>query len=194
MFPRSSEDELGNGFLRSGRRFRSGKRRKVIGGRRAYSFPREDEYGCESYLDEGSYDEEEEYSPVSENAESVGSIELPRIGRDYSIPERSPRARPRSPSPEPLVNTSSPSVGTGEQEIPSSIPINLINSGGLANNPSTTLMAGTYIRLPTFNGNGREDPKKHWFLCEVVWMVRFVHNADIKKGQMIMTLRGHALD
>ena len=106
MFPGSSEDELSTGFLRSERRFWSGKRRKVIGRRRAYSFLREGEYGCESYLDEGSCDEEEGYSSISERAES------PRIGRDYSIPERSPRARPRIPSPEPLVNTSSPSVGT----------------------------------------------------------------------------------
>ena len=56
MFPRNSKDELDTGFLRSGRRFRSGKRRKVAGGRRAYSLPREGEYGCESHLDEGSYD------------------------------------------------------------------------------------------------------------------------------------------
>ena len=70
MFPGSSEDELGIGFLRSRRRFRSGKRRKVTRGRKAYSLPREGEYGCESYLDEGSYDEEEEYSSVSEREES----------------------------------------------------------------------------------------------------------------------------
>ena len=68
MFPRSSEYELGTGFLRSRRRFRSGKRRNVTGGRRAYRLSREGEYGCESYLDEGSCDEEEEYSLVSERA------------------------------------------------------------------------------------------------------------------------------
>ena len=84
MLPRSSEDELGNGFLRSGRRFWLGKRRKVTGGRRAYNLLREGEYGCDSYLDEGSYDEEEEYSPVSEREESGASTELPRIGHDYS--------------------------------------------------------------------------------------------------------------
>ena len=55
-------------------------------------------------------------------------------------------------------------------------------------------MMGTDLRLPTFNGNGTEDPEKHWFLCEVLWMVCLVHNADIKKAQIIMTLRGHALD
>ena len=41
MFLGISEDELDTGFLRSGRRFRSGKRRKVVGGRRDYSLPRE---------------------------------------------------------------------------------------------------------------------------------------------------------
>ena len=55
-------------------------------------------------------------------------------------------------------------------------------------------MAGADIQLLTFNGNGAEDPKQHWFLYEVVCMVRLVHNADIKKEQMITTMRGHALD
>ena len=54
MFLGSSEDELDAGFLRSGRRVRLGKRRKVEGGRRAYSIPREGEYGCESHLGKGS--------------------------------------------------------------------------------------------------------------------------------------------
>ena len=62
------------------------------------------------------------------------------------------------------------------------------------NNPSATLMVGTDVRLPTFNGNGIEDLEKHWFLCEAVWMVRLVHNSDINKTQMITTLRGRALD
>ena len=57
MFQGSSEDELDTIFLRSGRRFRSGKRRKVEEGRRAYILPREGEYGCDSHLDEGSCDE-----------------------------------------------------------------------------------------------------------------------------------------
>ena len=100
MFQGSSEDELDTGFLRSGRRFRSGKRRKVAGGRRDYSLPKEGEYGSESHLDEGSYDEEEEYSLISKRVESEESAETPRIGRDYDIPRRSPKVRPRSSSPE----------------------------------------------------------------------------------------------
>ena len=92
------------------------------------------------------------------------------------------------------MNTSIPSVGTGEQESPSAIPVNPVNLGGLVNHPSATLMVGTDVRLPTFNGNGTKDPEQHWFLCEAIWMVRLVHNSDIKKGQMITTLRGCALD
>ena len=81
---------MDTGFIRSRRRFRSGKRRKVTGGRRAYSLPREGEYVWESHLNKWSYDEEEEYSPISEREESEESLETPRIGRDYAIPRRSP--------------------------------------------------------------------------------------------------------
>ena len=55
-------------------------------------------------------------------------------------------------------------------------------------------MAAINIQLPKFNGNGMEDPEQHWFLCEVVWMVCLVHGDDVKKAQMITTLRGRALD
>ena len=62
------------------------------------------------------------------------------------------------------------------------------------NVPTANTMAGTDIKLSIFNGNGLEVPKKHWFLCEVVWTVREVQDEKIKKAQMITTLRGHALD
>ena len=182
MFQGSSEDELDVWFLRIGRRFRSRKRRKVAGGRRAYSLLREGEYGWESHLNEGSCDEEEEYSLISKREKSWESAELPRIGRDYNILERSPKVRPRSFLPEPLVNTSSPSEGTGAQGIPSTIPVNPVHMGNPVNNPRSTLMAGTNVRLPTFSGNGMEDPEQHWFLCEAMWMVHLVHNIDIKKA------------
>ena len=55
-------------------------------------------------------------------------------------------------------------------------------------------MATTDVGLPTFNGNGMEDPEQHWFLCDAVWMVHLVHGADVNKAQMITTLRGCALD
>ena len=43
MFPRSKKPKLEAGFLRSGRRFRSGKRRKTKEGRRAPSMFKESE-------------------------------------------------------------------------------------------------------------------------------------------------------
>ena len=60
--------------------------------------------------------------------------------------------------------------------------------------PDAKSMAGHDIHLPRVNGNGVEDPEQHWFLCESFWMVRLVHNAYLKKAQMITNLRGHALD
>ena len=98
MFPGSSEDDLDTGFLRSERRFWSRTMRKVAGGRSAYSLPRKGEYGCESHLDEGSYDEEEEYRTISERAELEESAETPRTRRNYDILGRSPEVRPRSSS------------------------------------------------------------------------------------------------
>ena len=55
-------------------------------------------------------------------------------------------------------------------------------------------MAGDDTKLPLFHGNGTDDPKQYWFLCEVVWTVRQVMDDDVKKGQLVTTLRGHALD
>ena len=68
MFPKSTEAQLEAGFLRSGRRFLSGKRRKTIGGRWNPSLFEKSEYAFWSHLDEGSCDEEEEYQPISKGA------------------------------------------------------------------------------------------------------------------------------
>ena len=95
MFPGISEDELHTRLLRSGRRFQSGKRRKVEGGRRDYSLPREGQYGCDSQIDEGSCDEEEEYILISEREESEESTDTPGTGHGYDIPRRSFEVRPR---------------------------------------------------------------------------------------------------
>ena len=59
MFPGSTDPELEVVFLRSGRRFWSGKRRKTIGGRQSPSLFRERVYEFESHLDEGYCKEEE---------------------------------------------------------------------------------------------------------------------------------------
>ena len=60
--------------------------------------------------------------------------------------------------------------------------------------PQVNKMSGSDIKLPRFNGNGLEDPEQHWFLCEVVCIVRQVLDEAIKKAQMITTFRDHALD
>ena len=62
MFLGNTEPKLEAGFLRSGRIFRSGKIRKTVGGRRTPSLFEESEYEFESWIDEGSCDEEEYYS------------------------------------------------------------------------------------------------------------------------------------
>ena len=58
MFPRDSGDELEAGYLRSGRRFRSGKRRNTITGRGSCSTTGGEEYELASHLKKGSCDEE----------------------------------------------------------------------------------------------------------------------------------------
>ena len=51
MFPRSTEPELEVGFLKSGRRFRSGKRRKTEGGGQTPSLFEASEYEVELRLE-----------------------------------------------------------------------------------------------------------------------------------------------
>ena len=68
MFPGNTEPELEDGFLGNGRRFRSRKRRKTEEGRRAPSLFEESEHELQSQVDEGSCDEEEDYSSISEGA------------------------------------------------------------------------------------------------------------------------------
>ena len=111
----------------------------------------------------------------------------PISGCNYITPAISPEVRSRVSSPEMTINTDSASPVTSTQEgtpplisIPENIDANSI--------------AVMDVRFPTLNGNRTKDLEKHWFLCEAVWMVRLVHNADIKKAQMITTLRGRALD
>ena len=81
MFLGSIELELEARFLRSGRRFRSGKRRKT-----SPSLFGESDYEVELQIDEGYCDEEEEYQLISEAAESEESTETPRLGHDYITP------------------------------------------------------------------------------------------------------------
>ena len=50
------------------------------------------------------------------------------------------------------------------------------------------------MKLPMFHGNGIDDLKQYWFLCEVVWASRQTTDEDIKKGQLVTTLQGCVLD
>ena len=55
-------------------------------------------------------------------------------------------------------------------------------------------MVGDDAKLPLFHGNGTEDPEQYWFLCEAVWNIKETMDDEVKKGQLVMTLRCHALD
>ena len=80
MFPGSTKPELEVGFLRSGRRFRSRKITKTVGGIHNPSLFEVSEYEVELQLDEGYWDEEEDYSPILEGAEeSKEFAERPRL-------------------------------------------------------------------------------------------------------------------
>lgn len=46
--------------------------------------------------------------------------------------------------------------------------------------PPRKIMAGGEMNLPLFHENGSKDPQQHLFLCEVVWRVNQVINADMK--------------
>ena len=69
MFPGDSGTELDVGYLRSGRIFRSGKRRKTVIGRGSCNMSRGEDYELMSHFDEGSCDEEEEYQSIFEGEE-----------------------------------------------------------------------------------------------------------------------------
>jgi hypothetical protein len=49
------------------------------------------------------------------------------------------------------------------------------------------------IRLPTFRGDGYEDPEQHWFLCEAVWSIKNITEEAVKRAQFSTTLRDRAL-
>ena len=104
------------------------------------------------------------YEGVEEYEESA---ETARLGRDYITLGVSPEVRSRASSPKIFVNNDSASTTTSVQE-----ETTLFKHS--SDNPNANSMAGHDIRLPTFNGNGAEDPEQRWFICEAVWMVPLV--------------------
>ena len=69
MFYGNSENELESGFLRSGKIFRSRKRRRNATRRGSCSETIGEEYELVSYLDRGYCNEEEEYQLISQEVE-----------------------------------------------------------------------------------------------------------------------------
>ena len=53
---------------------------------------------------------------------------------------------------------------------------------------------GDDMKLPIFKGSSLEDPKQHWFLCEVVWSVKQVIDDEIKMAQLTTMFRDRALN
>jgi hypothetical protein len=49
------------------------------------------------------------------------------------------------------------------------------------------------MRLPTFRGDGSEDPDQHQFLCKALWSINNVTDEAIKRAQFSTTLRDRAL-
>ena len=125
MFPRDSGTELESGCLRSGRRFRSRKRRKTLLGRGSCSTTREEEgYELPSHLDEGSYNREEEYQLISEgDEESEELTKAPDPGHGYNspmTPRTSLEVRSRDLYPSAFINTSITNTVNNGQGSPAS--------------------------------------------------------------------------
>ena len=78
--------------------------------------------------------------------------ETPRSGHDYITPGVSPEVRSRASSPERVVNIDSASTATSAQEGTPTLNYS-------SNKHDANSMDGHDIWLPTFNGNGAEDPK-----------------------------------
>ena len=137
-----------------------------------------------SHFDEGSYDEEEEYYPISEREE-----EAPDPEYEYGTlmnPLIYLEVRFRNSSPSRFVNTTNNNSGNSGQGSPASQTF-------FPRVPRVNIMAGNDIKLSIFNGNGLEHLEKHWFLCEAIWTVQPVQDEAIKKEHIITTLRGHVL-
>jgi hypothetical protein len=49
------------------------------------------------------------------------------------------------------------------------------------------------MRLPTFRGDGSENPEQHWFLCKAMWSIKNIIDEVVKRSQFSTTLRDRAL-
>ena len=159
MFPGDSETELESGSLRSGRRFRSRKRRSTVTIRGSHGMTGVEDYDLALHFDKGSCDEEEEYQPIPKKEEEE---ETPYPEYEYTThttPRTSLELRSRNSYPNYFVNQGNNSCGDNKQGIPTCQEV-----------PRMNIMPGNDIKFPIFNGNGLEDLEQHWFLCEAVWI------------------------
>ena len=86
---------------------------------------------------------------------TLKTIETPRSGHNYITLAISPEVRSRVSSLERTTNSDKP--GTVTNMLESMPPLN-----PLLENSDANSISGVDIQLPTFNGNGAEDPEKHW--------------------------------
>ena len=140
------------------------KRRRIVtrGGNCSVARGEDDELAL--YLDRGSCDKEEEYPPISEEAEEE---EAPNPGQDYGIPvtpHTSPKVRSIKTSPCGFANPTNNNSGTSRQGTPTREIFNSIVT-------RLNRMDENDVKLSIFNGNGLEDLEQHWFLYEAIWTV-----------------------
>ena len=148
MFPRRIESELEVGVLRSWRRFRSRKGRKTKRGQWNPSLFEGSKHELQWCEDEGSCDEEEDYSSILEGPEDLDSTdETSRSEHNYITLAISLETRSRVSSPKRTSNLDSISPETSAPEGATQLNPALENA-----NP----MAVADVWLPTFNGNGME--------------------------------------
>jgi hypothetical protein len=49
------------------------------------------------------------------------------------------------------------------------------------------------LKLPIIHGNGKEDPKQHWFICELDWSIKKTTNECVNISLLETTFRDRAL-
>jgi hypothetical protein len=126
-----------------------------------------------NYRDEGFYSGEEAYLTDNEHSESV-RIEEPR--REELETSRTVQTIEVSTGTLPVVSAALRNES------------NLSHQRTATSSPSHTQSGnlGRYMademRLPTFRGDGSEDPEQYWFLYEVVWSIKNITNEAVKRA------------
>jgi hypothetical protein len=146
----------------------------------------------QNYGDESFYSGEEANLTDEEHSESAREEEGKVEGPHWEEPETSGTASTIEVSTiiPPVVsatlsNQSNQSHQSALRTVTSSPPHT--QSGNLG------IPMADEMRLPTFRGDGSEDPDQHWFLCEAVWSIKNITDKIVKQAQLSTTLRDRAL-